>query len=201
MRPPLLLASRSPRRRQLLEALGLAVTVEDVEVEEKDPDSGSTDAQIASVLEDNARRKAEAVLSRAPAGAIVIAADTLVAVDGETLSKPRGPEEARAMLRRLSGRAHQVFTGLALATAGRPTRTSHARTEVRFQALAPEAIERYVATREPYDKAGGYAIQGLAMLFVERIEGSYTNVMGLPLELFLVELEAFSGVDRYRWFS
>jgi septum formation protein len=105
------------------------------------------------------------------------------------------------MLHRLSGREHQVFTGLALARQGTAPRTSSARTTVRFHALDGDAIERYVATKEPYDKAGSYAIQGLGMLFVDRIEGSYSNVMGLPLELLLVELEAFSGVDRYRWFS
>ena len=201
MRPPLILASRSPRRRQLLDALGLSVTVEDVEIDEKDPPLSSSDRVIGEVLEQNARRKAEAVVARVPAEAIVIAADTLVAVDGDPLGKPTSPEEARAMLRRLSGRAHYVFTGVALAGAGRTTRTSHVRTEVHFHPLPSEAIEQYVGTREPYDKAGGYGIQGLAMLFVDRIDGSYTNVMGLPLERLLVELEAFSGIDRYKWFS
>lgn len=200
-RPPLILASRSPRRRQLLDALGLPVTVKDVDVDEKDPEPGSTDAAFAAVLEANARLKAEAVLETAPAEAIVVAADTLVALDGHALSKPRTPAEATAMLEKLSGREHQVFTGLALARKGAAVRLSHARSAVRFHRLEKDAIARYVATKEPYDKAGSYAVQGLGMLFIDRIEGSYTNVMGLPLELFLLELEAFSGLDRYRWFS
>lgn len=201
MRPPLFLASRSPRRRQLLEAMGLAVTVRDVDTDEQDPKPKSSDRAIADVLEANARRKAEAVLGSIPEGAIVIGADTLVAVDGDTLSKPRDRNEARRMLERLSGREHHVFTGVALATCGKVPRSSYARTTVRFHVLEKDAIERYIATKEPYDKAGSYAVQGLGTLFVDRIDGSYTNVMGLPLELLLLELEAFSGLDRYRWFE
>ena len=198
MLPPLILASRSPRRRQLLDALGLSVTVKDVDVDEENPAPGFP---IATVLERNAVLKAMAVLPEAPAGSIVVAADTMVAIDGRALGKPKNADEARAMLHRLSGREHEVFTGLALAAPGKATKTSCARSAVRFHPIAPDALERYIATREPYDKAGSYAVQGLGMLFIDRIEGSYTNVMGLPLELFLVELESFSGLDRYRWFA
>lgn len=201
MHPPLILASRSPRRRQLFDALGLSVTIKDVDIDEEDPAPGSDDPSIARVLEKNARTKAEAVLADTPDEAIVIAADTMVAIDGYVLGKPKSRQEAAAMLERLSGREHQVFTGLALVQKGKAPRTSYARSAVKFHPLERVAIDRYVATREPYDKAGSYAVQGLGMLFIEKIEGSYTNVMGLPLELLLVELEAYSGLDRYRWFA
>jgi septum formation protein len=110
----------------------------------------------------------------------VLAADTIVVVDGEVLGKPANPEEAAAFMRRLSGRTHEVRTAIALAIQG-PLLTAASSSTVRFRPLDDAEIKRYCATPEPYDKAGGYGIQGMAAIFIERIEGSYTGVMGLPL--------------------
>jgi septum formation protein len=112
----------------------------------------------------------------------VLAADTIVVVDGVALGKPRDAEDARSMLRRLSGRWHDVVTGVALALPTGRVLEALARTEVRFATLDAEEIARYVAGTEPYDKAGGYALQGTAAWFIEEVRGSVTNVVGLPLE-------------------
>jgi septum formation protein len=125
--------------------------------------------------------KAEA---RAHPGEIVLAADTTVVLDGEILGKPRDPEEARSMLARISGREHTVLTGVALREPGRGRRISEVETSrVRIAPLDEEWIAWYVATGEPLDKAGSYAVQGLGALFVEEVHGNYTNVVGLPLPL------------------
>jgi septum formation protein len=114
----------------------------------------------------------------------VLAADTVVVIDGELLGKPRDPEDARRMLGRIAGREHIVLTGVALEERERDRRTSAvASTRVRMAALDPRQIEEYVATGEPLDKAGSYAVQGIGALFVEEIFGNYTNVVGLPLPL------------------
>jgi septum formation protein len=126
-----------------------------------------------------AREKAEAV---ARPGEIVLGADTVVVVDGDVLEKPRDATDARAMLARLSGKAHTVITGVCLLHHLGAV-VECAATEVRFAAMTADEIDTYVASGEPMDKAGGYAIQGLASKFVERIEGCYFNVMGLPLSL------------------
>jgi len=110
----------------------------------------------------------------------VLAADTVVIVDGEVLGKPANPAEAAAFMRRLSGRSHEVRTAIALAMQG-PVIVATSVSTVTFRALTDTEIGRYCATAEPYDKAGGYAIQGMAALFIERLEGSYSGVMGLPL--------------------
>jgi septum formation protein len=126
-----------------------------------------------------ALHKARAVSLRR-SDSLVIGADTVVVLRGDVLSKPKSRTEAAEMLRRLSGRRHEVWTGIAL-VAGRDVRTASEMTEVRFARLEPGDIERYIASGEPLDKAGGYAIQGLAAPFVRSIEGCYYNVMGLPL--------------------
>jgi septum formation protein len=110
----------------------------------------------------------------------VLAADTVVILDSEVLGKPVGRDEAQRMLQRLSARTHEVRTSVALAIEG-PVLTATSVSQVTFRALTDREIERYSATAEPYDKAGGYAIQGLASVFIERLEGSYSGVMGLPL--------------------
>ncbi len=129
-----------------------------------------------------ARAKASAVAPAAPPGAVVLAADTIVVLDGAALGKPRDDEDARRMLRALRGRAHDVVTGVALVrdgvlVSGRET------TEVVFAAMTDEEVDAYVASGEPSDKAGAYALQGLGGLFVERISGTPSNVIGLPLRL------------------
>jgi septum formation protein len=130
-----------------------------------------------------AREKAAA---RCHAGEIVLAADTVVVIDGELLGKPRDPEDARAMLARIAGREHTVLTGVALEEPARDRRIAEmASSRVRMAALTPAQIADYVATGEPLDKAGSYAVQGIGALFVEEIFGNYTNVVGLPLPLTL----------------
>jgi septum formation protein len=128
-----------------------------------------------------AREKAAA---RAEAGELVLAADTVVVIDGELLGKPRDPEDARRMLARIAGREHTVLTGVALEEPGRNRRTAALeRSQVRIAALTPQEIDWYVGTGEPLDKAGSYAIQDLGALLVEEVHGNYTNVVGLPLPL------------------
>lgn len=128
-----------------------------------------------------AREKAAA---QAAPGELVLAADTVVVIDGDLLGKPRDPEDARRMLARIAGREHTVLTGVALEEPGRGLRASALeRSRVRMTSLTPAEIEWYVDTREPLDKAGSYAIQGIGALLVEEVHGNYTNVVGLPLPL------------------
>ncbi|EGO64411.1 Maf family protein [Acetonema longum] len=172
----IILASSSPRRRQLLEQVGLSFTVVTSEVEEKNC-QGSSPAQTATLL---AEKKALAVAAKAEADDIVIGADTIVVVDNQVFGKPDHPSQAREMLHILSGRCHQVMTGIAVVK-GKSVWSDVQVTQVIFRNLKPDEIERYIASGEPADKAGGYAIQGLGVLLVEKIEGCYTNVVGLPL--------------------
>jgi septum formation protein len=175
--PRLVLASASPRRRELLAALGLTPPVRPVDLDET-PLDGEPAADCVLRL---ARAKAEA---RNRPGELVLAADTLVVLDGRILGKPADPDEAVAMLGRLAGRDHLVMTGVAVrdADAGR-TAAAVETTRVSIAPLGAARIADYVATGEPLDKAGAYAIQGLGALFVERIDGNYSNVVGLPLPL------------------
>ena len=174
---PLVLASRSPRRVELLARAGYRFEVEPADIDERRLD-GETPHELVRRL---AREKADAVAPRHP-GSIVLGADTVVVVDGAVLGKPNGDADAAGMLRRLSGRAHEVLTGVALLTAHRRCDGVQS-TRVVFRALGREDVAWYVASGEPADKAGGYSIQGRASRFVTRIEGSYTNVVGLPVEL------------------
>lgn len=179
--PRLVLASASPRRRALLARLGLDFEVRPVDADET-PRSGESPEALALRL---ARVKAAAV---AMPGEVVLGADTVVAADAELLGKPADADEAARMLRRLSGRGHEVWTGVAVVRSGAPDGVAReiaraCRTEVVFRRLGEEEIAAYAATAEPLDKAGGYAIQGGAAGFVERVEGDYDNVVGLPLAL------------------
>lgn len=177
-RPPLLLASSSPRRLELLRALGLEPLVRPADVDETlRPGEDPHDA-----AERLARAKAAAVAEGAPDGAVVLAADTIVVLDGEALGKPRDDDDARRMLRALRGRAHDVVTGVALSRDGRLV-SGRETTEVLFAAMTDEEVDAYVASGEPCDKAGAYALQGLGGLFVERITGTPSNVIGLPFRL------------------
>ena len=172
----LILASGSPRRRQLLEQLGLTFTVRSSDVDES-VSPGLTPAQVVESL---SARKGEAVAQLSQPGDLILSADTVVALEGTILGKPRSREEAAAMLSALSGRTHQVYTGVTLLQDGRRL-TGHEVTAVTFRPLSPEEIAAYVSTGEPMDKAGAYGIQGLGALLAERLEGDYFNVMGLPL--------------------
>jgi len=174
----LYLASQSPRRRALMTRLGVPFAVIDVDVAELRADGESATDYVCRV----ARAKALAGL-RAAGGApeaLVIGADTDVVLDGAVFGKPQDAAAATAMLRRLSGHTHTVLTAVTLATAGGEA-SALARTEVRFAELAESVIARYVASGEPFGKAGAYAIQGVAECFVEHLAGSHSGVMGLPL--------------------
>jgi septum formation protein len=170
-----ILASQSPRRRELLTLVGIAHEQRPADVDESVL-PGESPAPHAERL---ARAKAE-TLARQHPDALVIAADTIVVIDGHILGKPRDRADAEAMLARLSGREHTVVTALALARGG-DVRSSVEEVAVRFRALLPSEITAYVATGEPMDKAGAYGIQGYGATIVERITGDYFAVMGLPL--------------------
>lgn len=186
--PRVILASSSPRRREILSALGLSF-----ETRPSDVDESLRDGEGAfEAAERLARAKVEAVAAVEP-GALVVAADTLVVLDGEALGKPRDRADAGRMLARLAGRSHDVVTGVALAHAGR-VESGREVTRVVFAPMTPAEIAAYAASGEPDDKAGAYAVQGIGGQFVERIEGSPSNVVGLPVRL-LYTLAAGLGVD------
>ncbi len=169
-----ILASQSPRRRELLGLFPFSFEVKVADIDETMDLSADPADEVARV----SRLKAEAI-SRTPED-VVIAADTIVVCDGMILGKPRNPEEAVNMLQMLSGREHQVMTGLTV-TKGETSLCVTEVTRVFFRALTQGEIRRYVDSKEPMDKAGSYGIQGGASLFVERIDGDYFNVVGLPV--------------------
>ena len=173
----LILASASPRRRELLQQIGLSFIVRPADSE---PDvSGLSPEETVQAI---ALGKARSVAAESAADDLILAADTLVYLDGQPLGKPKSPDEAAAMLQALSGREHHVCTGVALLQGPRCL-VSCEKTAVRFRPLSPERIAAYVASGEPMDKAGAYGIQGLGCLLVEGITGDYFNVVGLPLGL------------------
>jgi septum formation protein len=173
----LLLASASPRRRELLAQLGLNFTVAPVDIDES-PQPGEQPGALVARL---ARAKAEAAFAAADPEQWVLGADTVVALGSEILGKPEHDYAAAAMLRRLSGRLHTVHSGLFLARQGLPGHGRTVRTRVWMRVISESEIADYVATGEPRGKAGAYAIQGRAAAFVRLIAGSYSNVVGLPL--------------------
>jgi septum formation protein len=186
------LASRSSRRRELLNQIGvrfetLLLRVEPrrpSDVDESQHQSESADSYVERIAREKAVCGARVLLARSQVFRPVLAADTVVVVDGEVLGKPTSRTQAAQFLRRLAGRTHQVRTAVALMASSAPntdplvaTSVSH----VKMRSISDEEIESYCASNEPMDKAGGYAIQGKAAIFVERIEGSYSGVVGLPL--------------------
>jgi septum formation protein len=175
---PLVLASASPRREQLLREAGLLFEI-DAPPPEEEENGADKSLPPEERVKGRARAKAAWAAERHPE-AVVLGADTVVVLEGEEMGKPGKSGEARKMLVRLSGRKHDVMTGFALAFDGN-IRTFVVRTEVRFRVLDDESIGRYVATEEPMDKAGAYAIQGAGGSLIDSVRGSYTNVVGLPL--------------------
>lgn len=173
----LVLASASPRRKELLEVLGLRDFAIIPARGEEIAEPGLTPEETVCTL---SLQKAREVAAGLEPDALVIAADTVVALDGKILGKPADEEDAFSMLSLLSGRTHEVFTGLTLMRGGREE-TIFERTEVRFRSLSPEEIRAYIATGEPMDKAGAYGAQGRASIFVEGVCGDFFNVVGLPL--------------------
>ena len=190
---PLVLASASPRRAQLLGLLGRPFEIRIADVDE----SQLGDEQPMTHVARLAGAKAAAIDSTG--AEIVVGADTVVVLDGEILGKPKDADQAREMLARLSGRDHVVLTGVAVRH-GDDVRSTVVSTTVTMRDIAREEIAAYVATGEPFDKAGGYGIQGLGGRFVERIDGNYQNVVGLPLtavESLLSELSADASVPPW----
>ena len=171
---PLILASGSPRRRELLDLMGLTYTVETPDVDE------SFSGRPSETVMEISRRKAAAVAAR-HSDSIIIAADTLVFADG-ALGKPHTQERAKEMLRSLAGNWHHVYTGITVINtrSGRILRNVD-KTRVHLVPMTEQEIDAYVATGEPLDKAGAYGIQGMGGMFVDRIDGSYSNVVGLPM--------------------
>ncbi len=190
-RPRVILASQSPRRRELLALVGIAHEVMPADIDE-DVRPGE---DAAAYTERLAREKA-AVIAARHADALVIAADTTVVIDDEILGKPADVADARAMIRRLAGRTHRVLTAIAVAQGGREVSAVET-VGVTFRALTDDEIARYVATGEPMDKAGAYGIQGWGATIVERVDGDYFSVMGLGLRR-LVALCAELGIE-YRF--
>ena len=173
----IVLASASPRRSELMHMLGFSdVIVHPAQGEEQAPKGASPEETVKAL----SRSKAEEVAALFGPDALVIAADTIVWLDGEILGKPHSEEQAFAMLRRLSGREHEVYTGVTVLD-GEGELCEAERSVVHFRELADEEIRRYIATGEPMDKAGAYGAQEKGALFVRAIEGDFFNVMGLPL--------------------
>jgi septum formation protein len=180
MMEKLWLASSSPRRAEILRAVGWPFEAMPMHIDERSHAGESAPAMVERL----AFEKAQAAARQRPHG-LVLGADTTVVVDSEILGKPQDESEARRMLRLLSGRWHDVLTGVALVRAGNDNAraVAHERTEVRFAAMSDEEIDWYVHSNEPMDKAGAYAVQGRAALFIEEIRGDYWNIVGLPIRL------------------
>ena len=187
--PKLILASKSPRRRELLERMGLDHTAISVDADEHFPDGLSPEDVVKHI----SREKALAAASMVTAEDIVITADTMVFLDDKKLGKPASEEAAFSMLSALSGRAHTVCTGVTVMQ-GSKLLTEAESTRVYFAPLSEETIRAYIRTGEPMDKAGSYGIQGMGALLVEKIDGDFFNVMGLPMRRLSTMLKPF-GVD------
>jgi len=183
----IVLASASPRRRHLLEMLGIAHEVVPSDVDETRQDGEVPEAMAVRL----AAAKARAVLAERP-GHLVLAADTVVVIDDQVLGKPSDPADAERMLATLSGRSHRVVTAVALALPEGEVLERYDVTTVWFRELSPELISAYVATGEPLDKAGSYGVQGVGAVLVERVDGDFFSVMGLPLRL-VVDLLELAG--------
>lgn len=189
---PLILASTSPRRKHLLEQIGMTFTVQPSNVDESlIPTSGAVPEEFVQRL---ALLKAQDVASKTPARSIVLGSDTIVVLDGEILGKPLDADDAINMLRRLSGNTHTVYTGIALVDSETYSSvTAVQRTDVTFRELSDDEIAGYVATGSPLDKAGSYGIQDdFGAVFVAHIVGCYYTIVGLPLELFYRTLRTFT---------
>lgn len=183
----MILASASPRRRELLTQAGFSF-----EVKVSDADEVITEKEPDKIVKELALVKACAVAA-SETEALIIGADTIVAVDGKILGKPRDAEEAFSMLSMLQGRTHQVYTGVALITREEELQKSHVfseKTDVHMYPMTEQEIRAYIATGEPLDKAGAYGIQGRAAVYIRKIEGDYNNVVGLPISRLYQELKS-----------
>lgn len=183
----IILASQSPRRKDLLKQIGLEFKIDPSNYEE-DMSLRVEPRELAEYL---SLGKAKDVAQRHK-GSVIISADTIVAVDDEVFGKPKTPERAKYMLQKLSSRAHSVITGFTIIDTETNRQISKSvETKVYFKDISEEEMNAYIASGEPLDKGGGYAIQGLAALFVEKIEGDYFNIVGLPILALITELKKF----------
>ncbi|MGI8906043.1 MAG: Maf family protein [Candidatus Sumerlaeaceae bacterium] len=191
---PIVLASASPRRRQILEMLRIPFRVEAADVDER-----AIEYRLPRELAIKAAfLKAVEVASRQTAGTIVVAADTIVVLENTVYGKPETVSQAREFLAQLAGRAHTVITGIAVQEAARSSLLDAVESRVFIQPLTPEQIADYVATGEPMDKAGAYAAQGEGRKLIQRIDGDFFNVVGLPAARFLEMLSSYMEVAEYR---
>lgn len=192
----IILASASPRRRELLEMAGIPFTVCPSQWEEE-----ITVSDPAEVVEELSEQKAREVFLKTGGESLVIGADTVVAAKGQILGKPKDREAARQMLRSIQGGSHEVYTGVTILDreeGKERQKTFHVMTEVVFYPMSEEEIQRYVDTKEPMDKAGAYGIQGKAGIFVKEIHGDYNNVVGLPVARLYQELKEM-GINPGKW--
>ena len=199
----IILASKSPRRKEILEMLGVPFTIMTADTDER-----STQTDPALLVEQLALQKATDVQDMLDAqdklqpGTLIIASDTVVALNGEILGKPQGKEDARRMIKGLQNTTHHVLSGIAFCyvdvDGNRKGAYSHASTAVHFGPMSDEDIELYISSDEPYDKAGAYAIQGLAGRWITGIEGDYFNVVGLPVNVMCELAKAAFGIDLLR---
>jgi septum formation protein len=188
---PFILASASPRRQELLRSVGLKFKTIPAHVNE-DYLAGESPREHVSRL---AQDKAFAIAHKYP-DAWVLGADTIVVIDGMILGKPENKSQAQKMLERLSGREHKVFTGFTLThVTSKISKTKVVQSAVQFKTINPEEMKWYISCDEPYDKAGGYAVQGKGAYFIKAIRGSYTNVIGLPLCEVLEELKSLDAIN------
>lgn len=189
--PKLVLASASPRRRTLLSAAGLSFSIVESRLHERRrPDEPAADFALRM-----ARDKAMAVSKRI-ADAIVLGADTVVEIDGQVLGKPKHDDDARAMLKLLSGRTHRVVTAFAIAQAGAILEAAAVESRVRFRELGAAEIDTYIASGDPFDKAGSYGIQDGGAGFIAGVEGARDNVMGLPMREVLAALAPHGVIPK-----
>ena len=184
----IILASQSPRRKELLEKCGYPFEIDVADIDESISNTKDLNEEIRQL----SIRKAKAVLERHE-DCIVIGSDTIVVIDHEVLGKPHTKEEAKEMLEKLSGKTHQVITGIAIISNQR-TYSNTSTSYVTFEVLSKEEIDKYVATNEPMDKAGAYAIQGIASRYIKSINGDYYSIMGFPVSMVYEELK---NIDLY----
>lgn len=192
----IILASASPRRRELLEQIGVSF-----EVMVSGAEENMTAAHPGEAVRELSAVKAEAVFKEMQGDVLVLGADTAVASEGEILGKPKGREEAVRMLQQLQGKTHQVYTGVTVLVregGKEQQRSFYEKTDVTFYPMEPSEIESYADTGEPADKAGAYGIQGKSAVFVQKIDGDYSNVVGLPLSRVYQEIKQM-GIDIREW--
>ena len=190
----IILASGSPRRKELLLQIGIVPEIIVSHVEEK-----ITSDVPAEVVMSLAEQKAVDVAKEMPEGTVILGSDTVVAADGKILGKPKSHEEAYEMIRRLAGRSHQVYTGVCLVKKGPEGEADtvvslYDETDVNVSPMTEKEIREYADSEEPMDKAGSYAVQGFFARYIDRLKGSYTNVMGLPVHLVYQELKKLGAL-------